>query len=267
MSDQELLLEKKNGVALITMNRPEKLNAITPTMVRTAVETLQGFIQDPEVGAILLTGAGRGFCAGGDIKAMQARNSDAEVKPTLEEQINRQREGHQFPWMLHHHPKPVIAAVNGPAAGAGLGIALACDMRIASDKARFTTAFANVGFGGDYGVTYGLTHTVGPARAKEMFFLPDQIGAEEAQRLGLVNRVVPHDSLMEEAIAVAERVAHGPAVSFRYMKANVNMAVHADYRTMLDREAETHLRCGQTDDHKEGVNAFLEKRKPDFKGR
>jgi 2-(1,2-epoxy-1,2-dihydrophenyl)acetyl-CoA isomerase len=152
-------------------------------------------------------------------------------------------------------------------AGAGLGLALSCDLRIASDQARFGTAYARVGYGGDYGVTWQLTQLVGQAKAKELFFLPDMITAEEAHRVNLVNRVVPHDKLWEEAMVVAERIASGPLVSYRYMKANINMSTSVDFRTMLDREAETHNRCGQTEDHHEGVRAFVEKRAPRFRGR
>lgn len=267
MATNDLLVEKKGRVGVLTMNRPDKLNALTREMNLAATEALRDFTHDPEVGAIVLTGAGRGFCAGGDVSAMQAGNQAGGEPPTLEEKINVQREGHQLPWMLHHHPKVVIAAVNGAAAGAGLGIALACDLRVASDTARFTTAFANVGFGGDYGITWGLTHTVGPARAKELFFLPDPIDAREAHRIGLVNRVVPAEKLMEEALGLATRIAAGPLLSFRYMKANVNQAVTAEYLAMLDRESETHLRCGESADHREGVAAFLEKRAPVFVGR
>jgi 2-(1,2-epoxy-1,2-dihydrophenyl)acetyl-CoA isomerase len=157
--------------------------------------------------------------------------------------------------------------VNGPVAGAGLGLAMSCDLRIASDQARFGTAYARVGYGGDYGATWQLTRLVGQAKAKELFFLPDMISADEAYRIGLANRVVPHDKLWEEASAIAERIAAGPLMSYRYMKANINMATTVDFRTLLDREAETHLRCGQTEDHQEGVRAFLEKRPPQFRGR
>ena len=267
MAEQELLVEVKNRVAVLTLNRPEKMNAFTPHMIASGIEALQSFVDNRDVGAILITGTGRGFCAGGDVAAMRERNEAGGEPPPLEEGINYQRRGHQLSWWIYSHPKPVLAAVNGAAAGAGLGLALACDMRIASDKARFNTAFANVGYGGDYGITWGLTHTVGPAKAKELFFLPDAIDAAEAERLGLVNRVVPHDELMTQALSIAERIAAGPAVSYRYMKANVNMAVTSDYLTMLDREAETHQRCGRTEDHQEGVRAFLEKRKPVFQGR
>ena len=157
--------------------------------------------------------------------------------------------------------------MNGAAVGAGLGIALSCDLVFASDRARFGTAFAKVGFGGDYGTTWQLTRRVGPAKAKELFFLADLVSAEEAAGLGLVNRVFPHDAFLDEVRKIAARIAHGPLVSYRYMKENVNLSLTADFRTVLDREAVTHLRCGQTADHREGVAAFMEKREPRFQGR
>jgi 2-(1,2-epoxy-1,2-dihydrophenyl)acetyl-CoA isomerase len=177
------------------------------------------------------------------------------------------RRGQELSWLLHTLPKPTLAAVNGHAMGAGLGIALSCDLRVASSAARFGTAYARVGFGGDYGVTWQLTRLVGPAKAKELLFLADVFDAEEARRLGLVNRVVPAESFAAAVQEVARRLAHGPSVSFRWMKENVNLAMSSDFRTLLDREAMTHLRCGETEDHKEGVRAFLEKREPVFRGR
>ncbi|HWP45209.1 MAG TPA: enoyl-CoA hydratase-related protein, partial [Blastocatellia bacterium] len=173
----------------------------------------------------------------------------------------------ELSWLLYNMPKVTIAAVNGFAMGAGLGVCLACDLRIASDQAKFGTAYAKVGFGGDFGTTWLLTRYAGAPKAKELFFLADIIDAAEAHRLGLVNRVVAHDSLQAEAREVASRIAHGPLTSYRYMKANVNLAASTDFRTLLDREAETHLRCAMTDDHKEGVRAFMEKREPKFTGR
>ena len=265
MPSDHLLVEVKNRVGILTLNRPDKLNAFTGEMSAAAAEALKDFGQSAEVGAIVITGAGKGFCAGGDVSAMNEGFS--EEAPSLERDIDRLRQGQEVSWLLHHMPKPTIALVNGAAAGAGLGIALSCDLRFASDKAKFTTAYANVGFGGDYGITWQLTRLVGPAKAKELFFLPDVFGPEEAARLGLVNRVLPHDQLMAEGMALAERIGAGPAVSYRYMKANVNFSLTSDFRTMLEREAETHLRCGMTEDHREGVRAFLEKRKPNFKGR
>ena len=265
MSD--LLVEVKNRVGILTLNRPDKLNALTKAMNQTAVNTLRDMSEDPNVGAVVLTGSGRGFCAGGDVSAMQKGEEIGTKDSTLEQQIDELRQGHTWPWLLHHMPKVTIAVINGPAAGAGLGISLSCDLRFASDQARMGTAYARVGYGGDFGTTWQITRLVGEAKAKELFFLPDMITAEEALRIGLVNRVFPHEQLMEKAIQLAERIAAGPLVSYRYMKANVNASGAVDFRTMLDREAETHLRCGQTTDHKEGVNAFMEKRAPKFRGR
>jgi 2-(1,2-epoxy-1,2-dihydrophenyl)acetyl-CoA isomerase len=219
---------------------------------------------DPQVGAIVLTGTGRAFCAGGDVSMMA--QADA-APPTLEEQIDGLRAAQELSWLLYNSPKITLAAVNGFAMGAGLGICLSCDLRLASDQARFGTAYAKVGFGGDFGTTWLLTHAVGPAKAKELFFLAEVIDAAEAHRLGLVNRVLPHEDLLPQVGEIARRIAHGPLTSYRYMKANVNLAMSTDFRTLLDREAETHLRCGQTEDHKEGVRAFLEKRPPNFTGR
>lgn len=266
MSD-DLLVEIKNRVGVMTMNRPDKLNALTAEMNRAAKEALLEFAASDEVGCVVLTGAGRGFCAGGDVSAMHQGKEIGEGGMPLEAKIDLLRQGQEFSWLLHSLPKPTLAVINGPAAGAGLGIALSCDLRLASERARLGTAYARVGYGGDYGTTWQLTRLVGPAKAKELFFLPDMLDAAEALRLGLVNRVLPEEGLMEEAMKIAERIAAGPLVSYRYMKANVNAAVTADFRTLLDREAETHLRCGETEDHAEGVAAFMEKREPVFKGR
>jgi 2-(1,2-epoxy-1,2-dihydrophenyl)acetyl-CoA isomerase len=194
---------------------------------------------------------------------MMAQNQDA----SLEQDIDRLRHMQELSWLLYNMPKVTIAAVNGFAMGAGLGVCLACDIRIASEQAKFGTAYAKVGFGGDFGTTWLLTRYVGAPKAKELFFLPEVIDAAEALRLGLVNRVVSPDSLEEHVNQTAARISSGPLVSYRYMKANINLSLSTDFRTMLDREPETHLRCAQTQDHKEGVRAFLEKREPKFQGR
>lgn len=264
---EELKIEVKNRVGILTLNRPDKMNALTHGMGSAAVATLKEWAISDAVGAIVVTGTGRGFCAGGDVSAMDRGTEIGTKESTLEQRIDVLREGQTWPWLLYTIPKVTIAVVNGAAAGAGLGLALSCDLRIASDQARFGTAYARVGYGGDYGTTWQVTRLVGQAKAKELFFLPDMISAAEAQQVGLVNRVVPHDKLWEEAMGVAERIATGPLVSYRYMKANINMSSTVDFRTMLDREAETHLRCGATEDHKEGVRAFMEKRTPNFRGR
>ena len=259
----DLEFELADRLATLTLNRPDKLNALSDAMIDGAVAHLRRCATDPDVGAVLLTGAGRAFCAGGDVSAMGA----AAARKTFEEHVDRQHEMHELSWLLATIPKVTIAAVNGAAAGAGLGIALSCDLCFASDRARFGTAFARVGFGGDFGTTWQLTRRVGPAKAKELFFLADMLPAEEALRLGLVNRVFPHDAFLAEVQEIARRIAHGPLVSYRYMKENVDLSLASDFRAMLDREAITHLRCGQTQDHKEGVTAFLEKRAPRFQGR
>jgi 2-(1,2-epoxy-1,2-dihydrophenyl)acetyl-CoA isomerase len=263
----ELKVEVRNRVGILTLNRPDKLNALTRTMGDTAVVTLKEWAENPDVGAVIVTGAGRGFCAGGDVSAMDRGTEMGAKGATLEQKVDSLRERQTWPWLLYTIPKVTIAVVNGPAAGAGLGLAMSCDLRLASDQARFGTAYARVGYGGDYGTTWQLTQLVGQAKAKELFFLPDMITAAEAQQLNLVNRVFPHEKLWDEAMAIAERIASGPLMSYRYMKANINASVTADFRTMLDREAETHVRCGETEDHKEGVRAFMEKRQPIFRGR
>jgi 2-(1,2-epoxy-1,2-dihydrophenyl)acetyl-CoA isomerase len=219
---------------------------------------------DPGVGAVVVTGAGRAFCAGGDVSAM---SSHAKEERTFEQRVDKQRLSHEMARLLYDIPKATIAAVNGAAAGAGLGLALSCDLVFASDRAKFTTAFARVGFGGDFGTTWQLARRVGAGKAKELFFLSELIGADEALRIGLVNRVFQHETFFDEVKRIATRIAHGPLVSYRYMKENVNLAMTEDYRALLEREAFTHLRCGQTADHREGVAAFVEKREPKFSGR
>ncbi|MEP7270805.1 MAG: enoyl-CoA hydratase [Acidobacteriota bacterium] len=264
MSETPILTQVQDRVARLTFNRPDKLNALSRDLIFQAIAQLQEWSRDPNVGAIVVTGSGRAFCAGGDVSQMA--RGDAEPQ-TLEEQIDGLRNAQELSALLYDIPKVTIAAVNGHAMGAGLGVSLACDLRLASAQAKFGTAYAKVGFGGDFGTTWLLTRYVGPAKAKELFFLAETIDAVEAHRLGLVNRVVAAEDLLVYADEMAWRIAHGPLVSYRYMKANVNQSMTTDFRTMLDREAETHLRCGMTEDHKEGVRAFMEKRQPSFKGK
>jgi 2-(1,2-epoxy-1,2-dihydrophenyl)acetyl-CoA isomerase len=259
-----LRVDISDRVAVLTLNRPEKLNALSDEMIRCAIATLERCATDPEVGCVVVTGEGPGFCAGGDVSAMGGPSS---ADRTFEERVDRQRDIHRFPSLLYDLPKVTIAAVNGVAAGAGLGLALSCDLRFCSDRARFTTAFAKVGFGGDFGTTWKLARLVGEAKAKELFFLSEMVDANNAERLGLVNRVCPHDTLLDQVGRIARRIASGPLVSFRYMKENIQLAMTSDYGALLEREAFTHLRCGQTEDHREGVAAFLEKREPTFRGR
>ncbi len=257
-----LHVEVAHRVATLTFNRPEKLNALSTELIQASILHLKAWALDPEVGAVIVTGAGRAFCAGGDVSQMASATGS-----TFEQRLDTLRAGQELSWLLYAIPKLTIAAVNGYAMGAGLGIALSCDLRIAAEGARFGTAYAQVGFGGDYGISWQLTRLLGPAKAKELFILGDVIDAAEALRIGLVNRLYPPETLLTEVRALAERVAAGPLVSFRYMKENVNLAMTSDFRSMLDREAMTHLRCGETEDHREGVAAFKEKRPPRFQGR
>lgn len=262
MSSDHLLVDVRDGVAVLTLNRPEKLNALSAEMIQQGIAALERYAVDPAVGCIVVTGAERGFCAGGDVSAM---NAGATL--TYEQRLDRQRASHRFSGLLHSIPKVTIAAINGPAAGAGLSIALACDLRIASANAKLTTAFAKVGFSGDFGITWPLTRLLGESKAKELLFLSDVLTAEQALAIGLVNRMVPHEELMLKTFELAARIVRGPQVAFRYIKENVQLASVQDYPSMLDREALTHLRCSDTEDHKEGAKAFIEKRSPRFSGR
>jgi 2-(1,2-epoxy-1,2-dihydrophenyl)acetyl-CoA isomerase len=262
---QELLETVKEGVAVLTMNRPDRLNAMTWPMLETIVAALQRFARDPEVGAVVLTGAGRAFCSGGDVKAM-AEGVEAEGD-TLEARAQALRERMEVSRWLHELPKPTIAMVRGAAAGAGLSMALACDIRIASDTAKFTTAFARVGYSGDFGGSYFLTQLVGTAKARELYYTGDLVDAQQALALGMVNRVVPDATLEDETMAFASRLAAGPQIALRYMKRNLNAAETGSLKDVFDLEAWHHSRTGQTEDHREAARAFVEKRPPVFRGR
>ena len=268
MSEKHLLESADNGVVTLTMNRPESLNALSPDMMAGLREAVPRLAADSECKVIVLTGAGRGFCAGGDVKGM-ARRADAEgPAPSTEERAHNLREGMEVSRYLHEMPKPTIAMMRGPAAGAGLSLALSCDIRIASESARFTTAFAKVGFSGDYGSSYFLPKLVGAAKAKELFFTADVIEAQQALQMGIVNRVVPDDELESATRDFAEQLASGPSVAYGYMKKNLNAATSgASIGEVFDLEAAHMTRTGQTEDHKEAARAFVEKRKPTFQGR
>jgi 2-(1,2-epoxy-1,2-dihydrophenyl)acetyl-CoA isomerase len=264
----DLLAEVDDGVAVLTMNRPERRNAFSPAMVQALGRVLTDINVDDDIGAVVLTGAGGAFCAGGDVKAMAG--DDALFGPSvsydakLHLQRMNQRDTAVRLWSM---PKPTIAAVPGPAAGAGLSLALACDLRYAADNAVFTTAFAKVGFAGDYGGTWFLTRLVGSAKAKELYFFSDRLDAAQAERLGIVNAVFSADVLMEEVMTRARRLADGPRVALRYMKENLNRAVNAELAECSDLEVTHHVHTGTTDDHREAARAFVEKREPKFTGR
>jgi 2-(1,2-epoxy-1,2-dihydrophenyl)acetyl-CoA isomerase len=262
---QDLREEVRDGVAVLTMDRPDRLNALSFEMLDALMEALPRLASSPDVGVVVLTGAGRGFCAGGDVKAM-AEGREAEGD-TLEERAQALRARMETSRWLHEMPKPTIAMVRGAAAGAGLSLAMACDLRIASDTARFATAFARVGYSGDFGGSWYLTRLVGTAKARELYYTAEILDAPRALALGLVNRVVPDADLERETRALAERLARGPRVAYRYMKRNMNAAESGTLAELLDLEAWHHSRTGETEDHREAARAFVDKREPSFKGR
>jgi 2-(1,2-epoxy-1,2-dihydrophenyl)acetyl-CoA isomerase len=257
-----VLQDLDQGLLTITMNRPERRNALNAEMTRGLVEAARRAMDDREVRAVLLKGAGGTFCVGGDVKAM------AEVKepPPLEEKVIQLRRGMEVSRLLHIMQKPVVAQIDGAAAGAGLSIALACDLRVAAASAKITTAFAKVGYSGDYGGTYFLTHLLGSAKARELYLLSPVLTAQEAHDLGMVTRVVPDADIDAVARELAMSLARGPSITLGYIKKNINNAETLPLEACLDAEALHHSRCGETADHKEAARAFVEKRAAVFKG-
>ena len=253
----------EDGVAVVVLDRPPRRNALTPGMVGGLGRVLAEVEVDDEVGAVVLTGAGGAFCAGGDVKAM-AEAGDWSSAQLLERQRRSQREVCGRLWRM---PKPVLAALPGPAAGAGLGIALACDLRYAASSAVLTTAFAKVGLSGDYGVAWFLTRLVGTAKARELLFLSARLDAGAALELGLVNAVLPDDELLPHVLETARSLAAGPRVALGLMKANLALALSADLEVAMDAEVAHHVTSKGTADHAEAARAFVERRPPRFGGR
>ena len=264
----DLLAQLDAGVLTLTLNRPEARNALTRPMIAALSTQLEAAELDADVKCIVLTGAGKGFCAGGDVKGMAASGDGTVGNNTIDGAIHRQRVNQRATaGRLYKMPKPTIAALPGAAAGAGLSLALACDLRVMASNAIMTTAFARVGFSGDYGGTYVLTRLVGSAKAREMYFLSDRVGADEALRLGLTNWVCAPEELAAKTREIALRLANGPTVAYRYMKENLNRAASGEVDDCLDLEVTHHVHCGQTEDHREATKAFVDKREPVFKGR
>jgi 2-(1,2-epoxy-1,2-dihydrophenyl)acetyl-CoA isomerase len=264
----DLLAALDEGVLTLSLNRPEARNAMSRAMNHALARQLAVAALEPNVRCIVLTGAGKGFCAGGDVKGMAASGDGTVGAATIDEAIHRQRVNQrETAGALFKMPKPTLAALPGPAAGAGLSLALACDLRIMASTAIMTTAFARVGFSGDYGGTYFMTQLVGAAKARELYFLSERVNAEEALRLGLVNWICAPEDLAARTHEIARRLASGPTVAYRYMKENLNRAMNRDVDDCLDLEATHHIHCGQTEDHREASRAFVEKREPVFRGR
>jgi len=256
--------ELNDGLLVLTMNRPERNNALNSELLSAMLNALAAASEDPEVRAVLLTGAGGYFCVGGDVKAMNegqgSELSHGERVYSLRDRMNVSR-------YLHEMPKPTIAAIEGAAAGAGLSMALACDFRICADSAKITTAFAKVGLSGDFGGTYFLTQIVGAAKARELYLLSPKLSGSEAADLGIVTRAVAADSVMAEATAFARELASGPTITLGKIKDNLNLAESgAGLAECFDNEARNHMHCSNTDDHKEAASAFVGKRKPVFTG-
>jgi 2-(1,2-epoxy-1,2-dihydrophenyl)acetyl-CoA isomerase len=261
----DLLSVLEDGVLTLTLNRVEARNAMSEAMNQALAAQLAWAELDVSVKCVVLTGAGKGFCSGGDVKAMSNRGARSL---TIDEAIHRQRVNQrETVGRLFKMPKPTLAALPGAAAGAGFSLALACDLRIMATSAFLTTSFARVGFSGDFGGTYFLTQLVGSAKARELYYLSDRVSAEEALRLGIVNWICAPEDLKTRTHEIARRLASGPTVAFRYMKENLNRAMAGEVDDCLDLEVTHHVHCAATEDHREAVKAFVEKREPVFHGR
>ncbi|PYM33529.1 MAG: enoyl-CoA hydratase [Candidatus Rokuibacteriota bacterium] len=259
---QDLLYEVKDRVATITLNRPDKLNAFTRPMIEAWARALADAQQDDHVNVVVVTGAGRAFCAGGDVARMgEGAPAPLDHKNELWEHI------HRIPRTLEAMDKPVIAMVNGVAVGAGMGMCLMCDLRIASDEARFSTGYVKVGLVPGDGDTYFLPRLIGTARALELLWTSDFVDAIHAERLGIVNHVVPASELSDYTYGLAARLADGPQVPIRMIKRLVYQSLTLDLRTHLDLVSSHMAIVRETVDHAEGVRAFKEKRVPRFRGR
>jgi 2-(1,2-epoxy-1,2-dihydrophenyl)acetyl-CoA isomerase len=259
-----LLRSLEDGVLTLTMNRPERLNAMNGELLEALHEAATEAAANDEVGVVVLTGAGRAFCAGGDVKSMADGAFRTDTFDTRVRGLRRRMEAAR---LLHDLPKPTIAALRGAVAGAGLSLALACDLRVGSETIKLTTAFAKVGLSGDFGGTYFLTQLLGTAKARELYLTSPVLGADEAYRLGLLTRVVADADLEAETRKLALTMGRGPRITLSYIKQNMNLAEHASLTDVMDAEALRHTRCAETEDHREAAAAFVEKRQPVFKGR
>lgn len=260
----ELLCAIRDRVAVITLNRPEARNSLSDHLTPALRRMIKQSGDDPNVGALLITGAGSAFCSGGDVKGMGG--SSAAPAMSFNDKVARLKERQRtLTFVLVSVRKSTIAALPGPAAGAGLAIALACDIRIAAESTIMTTGYARIALTGDYGISWLLTRLAGTARARELMFLSERIDARRCEALGLVNRVVPDVDLQKEAFAWARTLANGPVGAYAAIKDNLDLALSADFLTSLDHEAEQMVLAAGTAEHTEAVRAFIEKRVPNFR--
>jgi enoyl-CoA hydratase/carnithine racemase len=263
----ELLCVIRDRVAIITLNRPEARNAMSDNLTPALRGMIKACGENPEVGVLLITGAGTAFCAGGNVKGMGAHRDKKRLEMSYDDKVaDLQERQRLLTGALVSVRKPTIAALPGPAVGAGLALAMACDIRIAAQSAFVSTGYLRVGLSGDYGIAWLLTRLVGTARARELMFTSEKVDAARCEAIGLVNRVVPDEKLQDEAFALAKSMAEGPTLALRYMKDNLDEALIFDYATARDHEAVRLTRLQTTADHKEAVQAFIDKRKPVFRG-
>jgi 2-(1,2-epoxy-1,2-dihydrophenyl)acetyl-CoA isomerase len=267
-----LRIDDNDGVRTLTLDRPDRLNTLTPALAKALHAALVDCTRDPGVRAVVLTGAGRGFCAGFDLSGggesdpLTERWSSDPIWWEPEQLAARMMEDAQIPILLHRMPKPTIAAIRGPAAGTGLVLAAACDLRIASETAVFKTAFASAGRCGDPGGSYLLTQLVGPARARELYLFDEKIGAQDALAMGLVSKVVADNQLDSEVAALAAKFAKGPALAYAGIKRNLNAAETGTLEETIAIEGTANARASLSHDGKEAGRAFMEKRPPNFRG-
>ena len=269
MSD-DLTEEISDGVATLTMNQPGARNAMTGPMMSKMNEALPRLAADKTVRCVVLTGAGEAFCAGGDVKGFASEANKSEIggddSYDLEGRALSLRSGMELSRLLHEMPKPTLAAIPGPAAGGGLSLALACDLRIAVDTAKLTTAFSKVGLSGDYGGSFFLPYLVGQAKARELYFTAKVLSGKEAFEIGLVNRVTTKEGFASELDTLARELASLPTIAVGYMKKNLNAAYEGSLSDSFDREALHMMRCFMTQDHKRAAQSFVDKLTPEFLG-
>ena len=264
MNTEEILLEKREGIAVITLNRPEQFNSFTTNMYREFPRIVDQLKRDDQVRVIILTGAGKGFCAGSDVSDRLGKRLE---KGGEESRFENLRQVGAMAIDIADLDKPLIGAINGAAVGAGLSLSLLCDIRLASEKARFGAVWLSVGLVPDVGATYSLPRIVGREKALELMLSREVIDAREALKIGLVSKVLTPDQLMKDAMELATKIASGPAVAIELTKRGLQRSLDNDLKTQLDYETYAQNICRQTEDHREGIRAFVEKRKPVFKGR
>lgn len=261
---EELVFEKEGNIAILRLNRPEKLNALNLAIRQGILESVEKVRADDDIRVVIITGTGRGFCSGADVTRQAARIA-GEVTEVSRRDILAPLGKHSV--VIASLEKPTIAAVNGVAAGAGLSLALVCDVRIAAEDARFTAAWVKRGLIPDWGGTYLMPHLLGMSKALELMYTGDIIGAREAERIGLVSKVVPGEELMDAAKEMASRIAKGPPIAMELIKRGAYKALYDRLEAQIEFETYAQNICYVTEDHREGVRSFLEKREPEFKGK